>query len=345
MLNTVNRAQQASGTTATDQSQHTAGSINGRDVILQNNSDLRYGLKIDPQSSSAGVSVNNAEPLPVPTIDKSRVSSCAFNIDNTQNTMELQIGDGRIVLKMNGDITRESTDFIVNAANEGMLGGGGVDGAITRKGGEELHFFRTLIPEVRPGVRCPTGEARLTDAGCLPASFCIHTVGPRFNSSDRRRCRNQLTNTYASSLNVAQALIDYLRQKRAESARPSTARRRGRSHDQRRQQEIHGDRWSEASGTRSCCGRQARQGRAYFAQFCDSQHWYLRVSARRRMPTVLKGSPGVPPVAPRHSWRQDHPIRLSEGTNRRPLLPGCASQDVPAVAEAHVLNKIAKQSV
>ena len=76
------------------------------------------------------------------------------------------------------DITTLEVDAIVNAANERMLGGGGVDGAIHRAAGPELLAACRLIPEVRPGVRCPTGEARLTPGFRLAARYVIHTVGP-----------------------------------------------------------------------------------------------------------------------------------------------------------------------
>ena len=76
------------------------------------------------------------------------------------------------------DITLLPVDSIVNAANERMLGGGGVDGAIHRAAGRELHEACLAVPEVRPGVRCPTGEARLTPGYRLPAKYVIHTVGP-----------------------------------------------------------------------------------------------------------------------------------------------------------------------
>ena len=76
------------------------------------------------------------------------------------------------------DITTLSVDAIVNAANQRMLGGGGVDGAIHRAAGPELYEVCLTVPEVRPGVRCPTGEARITPGFKLPAKFVIHTVGP-----------------------------------------------------------------------------------------------------------------------------------------------------------------------
>lgn len=76
------------------------------------------------------------------------------------------------------DITTLDVDAIVNAANERMLGGGGVDGAIHRAAGPALLEACRAVPEIRPGVRCPTGEARITRAGKLRAKFVIHTVGP-----------------------------------------------------------------------------------------------------------------------------------------------------------------------
>ena len=84
-----------------------------------------------------------------------------------------------------GDITRLAVDAIVNAANEALSGGGGVDGAIHRAAGPELHEACRAIPIVRPHVRCPTGEARITPGFALPARHVIHTVGPVWHGGDR----------------------------------------------------------------------------------------------------------------------------------------------------------------
>ena len=77
-----------------------------------------------------------------------------------------------------GDITALRVDAIVNAANETLLGGGGVDGAIHRAAGPRLVLACRALAQVRPNVRCPTGEARITPGFDLPARFVIHTVGP-----------------------------------------------------------------------------------------------------------------------------------------------------------------------
>ncbi|MBE1158930.1 O-acetyl-ADP-ribose deacetylase [Dyella acidiphila] len=76
------------------------------------------------------------------------------------------------------DLTRLALDAIVNAANPALLGGGGVDGAIHRAAGPALLAACRAIPEIGHGVRCPTGEARITPGFQLPARFVIHTVGP-----------------------------------------------------------------------------------------------------------------------------------------------------------------------
>ena len=102
-----------------------------------------------------------------------------------------------------GDITKLAVDAIVNAANEAMLGGGGVDGAIHRAAGKRLVEACRAVPEVRPGVRCPTGEARITPGFDLAARYVIHTVGPVWSGGEAGE-PGLLAACYRSSLRLAQ---------------------------------------------------------------------------------------------------------------------------------------------
>jgi O-acetyl-ADP-ribose deacetylase (regulator of RNase III) len=100
------------------------------------------------------------------------------------------------------DLTGLRVDAIVNAANETLLGGGGVDGAIHRAAGPALLAACRAIPEVRPGVRCPTGEARITPGFNLPARHVIHTVGPVWQGGSEGEAE-LLAACYRNSLNLA----------------------------------------------------------------------------------------------------------------------------------------------
>ena len=101
-----------------------------------------------------------------------------------------------------GDITTLDVDAIVNAANAALLGGGGVDGAIHRAAGPELLAACRALPEVRPGVRCPTGEARITPGFRLKARYVIHAVGPVWNGGEFHE-PELLASCYRSSLILA----------------------------------------------------------------------------------------------------------------------------------------------
>ena len=101
------------------------------------------------------------------------------------------------------DITTLEVDAIVNAANETLLGGGGVDGAIHRAAGPDLLATCRALPEVRPGVRCPTGEARITPGCRLPARHVIHTVGPVWRGGGHGEAE-RLARCYREALRLAQ---------------------------------------------------------------------------------------------------------------------------------------------
>ncbi|HEV2801927.1 MAG TPA: O-acetyl-ADP-ribose deacetylase [Pyrinomonadaceae bacterium] len=85
--------------------------------------------------------------------------------------------EGRVLVVV-GDITRQTTDAVVNAANSTLLGGGGVDGAIHRAGGAQILEECRRLRETRYPDGLPTGEAVITTGGELPARYVIHTVGP-----------------------------------------------------------------------------------------------------------------------------------------------------------------------
>src|SRR5882672_6666139 len=108
---------------------------------------------------------------------------------------------GRVTVVV-GDITKQDVEAIVNAANQSLLGGGGVDGAIHRAGGPTIleecrEIRRTLYPK---GL--PTGEAVITQAGELPAKYVIHTVGPVYGTH-RGRESELLAACYRNSLLLA----------------------------------------------------------------------------------------------------------------------------------------------
>jgi O-acetyl-ADP-ribose deacetylase (regulator of RNase III) len=97
-----------------------------------------------------------------------------------------------------GDITHQDTDAIVNAANSSLLGGGGVDGAIHQAAGPALDAACRALD--RP---CPTGDARITIGGALQASYVIHTVGPIYADYAPHEAMHLLTRAYRSSLELA----------------------------------------------------------------------------------------------------------------------------------------------
>jgi O-acetyl-ADP-ribose deacetylase (regulator of RNase III) len=109
--------------------------------------------------------------------------------------MQTAIGKSKLEL-VQGDITQQDTDAIVNAANSSLLGGGGVDGAIHRAGGPQI------LAECRKIGGCPPGEARITSGGRLKARYVIHTVGPIYHGGKSGEPET-LANAYRNSLALA----------------------------------------------------------------------------------------------------------------------------------------------
>jgi O-acetyl-ADP-ribose deacetylase (regulator of RNase III) len=112
---------------------------------------------------------------------------------------EINVGKAKVVL-VQGDITRQTTEAIVNAANSGLMGGGGVDGAIHRAGGPAiLEECRRIVSRIG---RLDTGKAVITTGGNLKAKHVIHTVGPVWRGGNRGEAE-LLASAYRESLKLA----------------------------------------------------------------------------------------------------------------------------------------------
>jgi O-acetyl-ADP-ribose deacetylase (regulator of RNase III) len=123
------------------------------------------------------------------------MSSFARKNIEKKSSIEHKI-NASILILTTGDITRETTDAIVNAANSRLVGGGGVDGAIHRAGGP------TIMQACRKIGGCPTGKAVITTAGKLEAKYVIHAVGPRYDKGTSKEAA-LLKSAYLESLTLA----------------------------------------------------------------------------------------------------------------------------------------------
>ena len=127
-----------------------------------------------------------------------------YVVDNLECVAKLTLGGSDTTLHIAYDsVVKFTGDAIVNAANEGCLGGGGIDGEVNYQGGIELENARRQLPilDGSPYKRCDTGDAKITIAGELPCKKVIHAVGPRFGfGNDHDDDLNILENAYKNSM-------------------------------------------------------------------------------------------------------------------------------------------------
>src|SRR5690625_4335300 len=124
--------------------------------------------------------------------------------------MEVTINGNTLTL-MVGDITKQDTDFIVNAANGSLLGGGGVDGAIHRAAGSQLlEANKTVRKNLLNNEYLPTGEAVVTKGFKLPANYVIHTVGPIWKNIGTEQ--EELANCFKNSLSLAYMMSEEIKE-------------------------------------------------------------------------------------------------------------------------------------
>jgi len=127
----------------------------------------------------------------------------SFDMANTTRVVRIAPGERRLVITGPGDITREQTDAVVNAANSSLLGGGGVDGAIHRAGGPViLQACKEIVARIG---RLPAGQAVATPAGRLAARYVIHTVGPVWSGGKRGEAET-LASCHRESIRIADEL-------------------------------------------------------------------------------------------------------------------------------------------
>mmetsp|Transcript_1386 Transcript_1386/g.1950 ORF Transcript_1386/g.1950 Transcript_1386/m.1950 type:complete len:318 (+) Transcript_1386:131-1084(+) len=133
-----------------------------------------------------------------------RTKTTDFGVETAKEQAQYTISNSAKLTISIGDIAKWSGDAIVNAANETLLGGGGVDRAIHQAAGmAELNAACEALPQVQEGIRCPTGEAKLTPSFNLKCQHLIHAVGPKYESAEASS--ELLRNAYKAALSIANA--------------------------------------------------------------------------------------------------------------------------------------------
>lgn len=129
-----------------------------------------------------------------------------------KNYAILDVGNSHIILEKHGDYMSADVDFLVNPAQPKLTGGGGLDKVIHDKAGHALKEACKHIPSDKSGVRCPTGEARLTYGANLKQAYVVHTVGPK---ASEKNAKQKLWDSYHNSLEIAREFFDHLKNKKA----------------------------------------------------------------------------------------------------------------------------------
>jgi O-acetyl-ADP-ribose deacetylase (regulator of RNase III) len=136
----------------------------------------------------------------------------AITFTDHKNYATLDVGTSHIILEKQGKYLDADVDFLVNPAQPKLTGGGTLDGAIHKKAGEALKEACKHIPKDQAGVRCPTGEARLTYGAKLKQAYVVHTVGPKVSE---KNAEQKLWNSYHNSMAIARDFFDHLKHKGA----------------------------------------------------------------------------------------------------------------------------------
>ena len=142
----------------------------------------------------------------------------AVTFTDHKNYATLHVGTSDIILEKRGDYMGANVDFLVNPAQPKLTGGGGLDEVIHKKAGHALKEACKHIPADKSGVRCPTGEARLTYGANLQQAYVVHTVGPRVPNKTKnpdKEAKQKLWDTYHNSLQIARNFFDHLKNKKA----------------------------------------------------------------------------------------------------------------------------------